>query len=76
MKNDQFKKDIGNIESFIKTSIEHYYSPIKIKQFIDYDMEDNAFVGLFVADNQIMYSFVIDKSDNIPMLKPYLSADN
>lgn len=67
---DEILSDIASIEKFITQSIELDF-PVKIDSFIEYDNEEGNFVGVFLATNQMLFSFYIEKGDR-PWLQRYV----
>jgi hypothetical protein len=67
--NKQINDTIQKIENYLKTTIEKEY-PFTIKRFIDYDKQDEDFVGIFEASTGKYYSFIVEKDDGLPMIKP------
>jgi hypothetical protein len=61
---------LNNIEDYIKTTINGSYSPLTVTKLISYDKQQNAFVGVFLGSNSVTYSFYIQQTDGLPMIKP------
>ena len=69
MNNKQIEGNLNRIEQYIKSTIEQEF-PFTVKAFVNYDNQGNDFLGVFEASTGKYYSFLIEKEDGIPMLKP------
>ena len=67
--NESAQAELKKLEAYIQSKIESDF-PIKVKQLVDYDQDDDGdLVGVFEDSGSRRYSFVIMKDNPSPILQ-------